>query len=257
MRFRRSITFMKILAQYSLETKLLPAIVVLSSLIPWTTAQARITFNAPPAGLGVPGRRVAGGARINNSCLPEHKKRLTVIVPPSDVGLTTVANPTLFFYVPRTSAPSVELIVYDKNQQYKQTYKPTGKAGVVGIHVTATSLEVGKEYRWYFAVICNPKERSQDQVVDGVIKRIQPQQQLTTKLENATLEERVNLYATSGIWQDSLATLAQLLSTSPNNPEFKADWKALLKVGLAPEAAELVNEPLLEGKEAPQSISRI
>ena len=247
---------MNILAQYSLETKLLPAIVVLSSLIPWTTAQARITFNAP-VGLGVPGRRVAGGARINNSCLPEHKKRLTAIVPQSNVGLTTVAKPTLFFYVPRTSAPEVELIVYDQNQKYKQTYKPTGKAGVVGIPVTATSLEVGKEYRWFFSVICNPKERSQDQVVEGAIKRIQPQQQLTTKLENATLEERANLYATAGIWQDSLATLAQLLSTSPNNPEFKADWKALLKVGLAPEAAELVNEPLLESKEAPQSISRI
>ena len=241
---------MNILAQQRLVTKLLPAILGLSFLIPLTTAEARITFNAP-SGLGVPGRRVAGGARLENNCLPENKP-LTAIVPQSNVGLTTLENPILFFYIPRTSAPALEMVVQDQDKRsFKQTYKPTGKAGVVGIPLRATTLEVGKEYRWFFAVICDPKQRSEDQVVNGAIKRIQPQPQLMTKLKDATPQERGNVYAESGIWYDSLATLAQLLSSRPNDVQFKADWKALLT---AQHLDQQANEPLLEERERPQPI---
>ncbi len=241
---------MKILAQQRLVTKLLSPILGLSFLIPLTTAEARITFNAP-IGLGVPGRRVAGGARLNNNCLPENK-RLTAIVPQSNVGLTTLENPILFFYIPRTSAPELELVVQAQDQRaVKQTYKPTGIAGVVGFPLKAATLEVGKEYHWFFSVICNPKQRSEDQVVDGAIKRILPQPQLMTKLKDATLQERVNVYAQAGIWHDSLATLAQLLSSRPNDLQFKADWKALLT---AQHLDKQANEPLLQERERPQPI---
>ena len=241
---------MNILAQQRLVTKLLPAILGLSFLIPLTTAEARITFNAP-SGLGVPGRRVAGGARVDNNCLPENKP-LTAIVPQSNVGLTTLENPILFFYIPRTSAPELELVVQTQDKRsVKQIYKPTGKAGVVGFSLKAATLEVGKEYHWFFAVICNPKQRSEDQVVDGAIKRIQTQPQLITKLKGATPQERGNVYAESGIWYDSLATLAQLLSSRPNDVQLKADWKALLT---AQHLDKQANEPLLEERERPQPI---
>ncbi|MBR8837842.1 MAG: DUF928 domain-containing protein [Stigonema ocellatum SAG 48.90 = DSM 106950] len=230
---------MKTHLQRRVWTKPLAAILGFSFLIPFTTAEARITFNSP-IGLGVPGRRVAGGARLPD-CVSQKQQRLTAIVPKNNLGLTTAANPTLFFYIPQTTAPELELVVHDNNKGvFKQSYKPIGKAGVIAVPLTQTSLEVGKEYHWFFSVICNPKERSQDQVVEGGIKRIQPSPQLMTKLKNATPEEQVNLYAAQGIWYDSLATLAQLVSSRPDNAQFKADWEALLtaqEVGLGQELA--------------------
>lgn len=252
---------MKIL-HHKLWTKPLAAILGLSFLIPFTAAEARVKFNAPST-LGVPGRRVAGGAREmdNKNCLSQPKP-LTAVVPASNIGLTTLENPTLFFYVPLTSAPALEFVVLDENKSVikKQIYKPSDKAGVFGIPVTGASLEVGKQYSWFFSIICNPKERSKDKVVQGAIKRIKLEPQLSTKLENASPQERVNLYAAASIWQDSLTTLAQLLYARPNDEELKADWKALLtaeSVGLDKESrvsTDLVNEPLIQGQEAPQPL---
>lgn len=208
-----------------------------------------------PLGLGVPGRRVAGAVRSPSNCLSQ-SQHLTAIVPKSNIGLTTTGHPILFFYIPQTSAPMLELVVRGEDQEpaIKQSYKPSGKAGLVGIPLTATSLEIGKEYRWFFSVVCNPKERAQDQVVEGAIKRIPLQPQLATKLQNATMQERLNLYANAGIWQDTLTTLAQLLSLNPNDGELKADWKALLAsedVGLTQQdSPELMKGKLLYSNES-------
>ncbi|MUG95302.1 DUF928 domain-containing protein [Scytonema sp. UIC 10036] len=242
--------------QRRLLTKSLAAVFGLSFLIPFTAAEARIRFNAP-TNIGVPGRRVPAGSRENNSCLSGNKK-LTAIVPQSNIGLTTVAKPVFFFYIPpQTSNATLELVVQDENKRFfKQTYKPSGKAGFVDLPLTATSLEVGKEYRWFLSVICDREKRSSDKVVRGAIKRIQPEPQLMAKIKNATSQERVALYAQAGIWQDSLATLAQLRFSRPHDAQLKADWETLLTaegVGLDP---ELVNEPLLKGQEAPQPIAR-
>jgi hypothetical protein len=243
----------------SLTAATLTAALGLSSvLIAFTPAEARITFKAP-ATLGIPARRVAGAARDSQCLTDTNSKRLTAIMPQSNVGLTTVANPVLLFYVPKTSTQAaLELVILDENKNNvvsKQSYKPSGKAGVVSIPVTTASLEVGKQYRWSFSVICDAKARSHDRVVDGAIKRIQPQAQLATQLKNASPQQLPHLYAQAGIWQDSIASLASLRTSRPNDPELKADWEALLKTE-GTELAEVVSAPFLQGEEAPQLISR-
>ena len=239
----------------SLTAATLTAILGLSSvLIAFTPAEARIIFKAP-ASLGVPGRRVAGAARDSQCSADAGSKRLTAIMPQGNVGLTTVANPVLFFYVPKTSTQAqLELVVLDENKSNivtKQYYKPSAKAGVVSIPLTTASLEVGKQYRWSFSVICDAKARSHDRVVEGAIKRIRPEAQLTTQIKNASPQELVNFYAQAGIWQDSIATLARLRMSRPSDPELKADWESLLKTE-GTELADVVTAPLLRGEEAPQ-----
>lgn len=229
----------------------------LSFLVPLTDAQARITFRAPD-GLGVPGRRVAGGSRSIQQCLSQNE-HLVAIVPKSNMVLTTQEKPVFFFYVPQTSA-TIEFVVQDSDQQVvlaKQTYKANTKSGIVSIPLTQTSLETGKQYRWFFSVICNPKERSQDKVVEGGIERINPDSKLVTKLKSASPKERVSIYAASGIWEDSLGTLAQLLAAHPNDTGLKSDWKELLTaqgVNLDKESTKLLNEPLLPQQETTEAI---
>jgi len=230
----------------------LAAIIGFSFVIPLIPAEARITFKAPAA-LGVPGRRVAGASRKIQQCLLDNKP-LTAIVPQSNIGLTTAANPVLLFYVPKISAQAqLELVVLtadEKNIVTKQYYKPSSKAGVVSIPLTNASLEVGKHYHWSFSIICDSKARSRDHFVHGGIKRIQAEPGLTTQLKNASPQQVVNVYAQAGIWQDSVAKLAALRYSRPNDAELKADWEGLLQG--AELKADVVNAPLLQGQEAPQ-----
>lgn len=248
---------MKTFVKQRLWKKSLTIIIGLSFLIPSTIAEARIAFQAP-AGLTVPGRRVAGASRT--TLCTSKNDHLTAIVPKSNIGLTTQANPVLFFYVPPSSQSELELVVQDEKEKQKfvkQHYKQSGNGGVVAIPINKTSLEVGKQYRWSFSVICNARERSKDLFVQGGIKRISPNPQLATKLKSATLNSRVNLYAQAGIWQDALTTLAQLRSERPNDPQLKADWNELLTaegVNLEQVSAQLVTQPLLIGNQAPQPI---
>lgn len=243
---------MKSLYKQRLWAKLLFVVFGLSFLIPFTAAEARIIFKAPE-GLQAPGRRIAGGSRSpqeKNCSLGQNP--LTAIVPNSNIGLTTQANPTLFFYIPQTSA-TLELVLRDQDKEYKQTYKSSEKGGIVSIPFNK-ALEVGKEYRWSLAIVCNPEQRSKDKFVQGAIKRVKTEPQLASKLATATPQERANLYAQAGIWQDSLASLAQSLSSNPSNAELKAEWQALLtskSVGLN----NLVSEPLLPDKQKPQVIT--
>lgn len=239
-----------------LWAKLLFVVFGLSFLIPFTTAEARIKFNAPE-GLQAPGRRVAGGSRSIElktcSSAQNNLNNLTALVPNSNIGLTTQANPTLFFYIPQNKAP-LEFVLQDQDKQYKQTYKPMDKAGIVGIPLNLASLEVDKEYRWSFSIVCNPKERSKDKFVEGRIKRIKTVPQLASKLATADPQDRANIYAEAGIWQDSITALAQMISSNPNNAQLKADWKELLtsnSVGLG----NLVSEQLLLGEQILQVIT--
>lgn len=243
---------MKTFLRHGFMTAPLAAIIGFSIVIPLIPAEARITFKAPAA-LGVPGRRVAGASRKLEQCLLD-KKPLTAIVPESNIGLTTAANPVLLFYIPKISGQKqLELVVKtadNKNILSQQFYKPSSKAGVVSIPVNNTSLEVGKDYRWSFSIVCDPKARSNDHSVNGGIKRIQAEPGLTTQLKNATPQQVVNVYAQAGIWQDTVATLAGLRSSRPNDAELKADWEALLQG--AEFKPDVVNAPLLQGREAPQ-----
>lgn len=247
---------MKTHIKHRLLTKFLTATVLsLSWLISCTALQARVTslFKVPPD-LNAPGRRVAGGSRSMENCFPGNK-HLTALVPQSHIMLTTLENPVFYFYIPKTSASTVELVVRDQTQTLvKQSYKPSAQGGVVGIPLQGKRLEVGKEYHWVLSVICRPEARSNDKVVEGAIKRIQPDPQLVKKLENANPEQRVLLYAQAGIWQNTLMTLADLLASDPNNPKLKADWQTLLtgdgvnldKDDITNDSAAVVSEPLLQ-----------
>ncbi|MDF5728481.1 MAG: DUF928 domain-containing protein [Rhizonema sp. PD38] len=250
---------MKTQRQQRRRTKLLTVTILsLSWLFSCTALQARITsLFKVPADLNAPGRRVAGGSRSMESCFSENK-HLTALVPQSHIMLTTAGNPVFYFFIPKTAAPTVELVLRDdQNQTFvKQSYKPSAQAGVVGIPLSKKPLEVGKVYHWVFSVICHPQARSNDKVVEGAIKRIQPEPQLVKKLENATPQQRLSLYGQAGIWQNALMTLAELRYSHPDSPELKAQWQALLNsdgVGLGKDdvtadSAAIVSEPLLQTK---------
>ena len=178
---------------------------------------------------GLPGRRVGGGTR--GESLP-----IVALVPETSEGLTTLANPTFFFYVPPTASPQMaEFVLNDESGEtvYEKKITLDANSGVLEISILADakikSLEIGKNYRWYFAVVPNAENRSNDIYVTGWIKRVQPSAEVVSQLKNLPPLDRITVYTRNNLWYDAVATLAELRRSRPNDPAVQTRWRELLR----------------------------
>jgi hypothetical protein len=237
-----------------LSTKVISGITILALVCSLAPAQAQVKVKLPPT-LGAPGRRVPGGSRGQN-CVARNQ-RLTALMPKSNLSLTTVSNPTLYFYIPENQARQLELVITDEQEQqvYKQNYKPIGNSGVVGIPLPANTLKKSQtSYRWSFSMICNTEDRSSDKLVNGAIERVNNSTVLS-KVEKATPQERLSIYAEAGIWQDLLHTLAKLRYSDPQDTALKADWESLLMSQGIEFDEQLAQAPLAKKENVMQQIN--
>lgn len=213
-----------------------------------------LIFNAPPPpdDINAPGGRTGGGKRgcenIVKQLTGSKEKRLTALVPVYGsldselvLGLTIASHPTFWFYVPYSRILSAEFVLQDEAERtvYQTPVSVSGTPGVVSLSLpsTASPLEIGKRYHWYFNIYCNPQQPPV--FVDGWIKRASLNPALRNQLEKATLLQRVALYATNGIWYEALTASAELRRTDPK----RTDWAAMLRnVGLD----DIAREPMLE-----------
>ena len=208
------------------------------------SSDARAQTFEPPTNNPAPTTTIGGGRRSNDGqCLKDRdaqprddktkkslEQELTPLLPLNKFGLTISANPTFFAYIPKTTAIAVEFTL--ENAQGKgidrKTVTLTSTPSIVNVQFEKTSLEVGKEYKWLISVICETGD-PEDTFAEGIIRRIQPESTLLSKLEKATAIERVSLYAKFGIWHEAIAGLVNLRLSQPNSPELKTSWLTLLK----------------------------
>jgi hypothetical protein len=206
-------------------------------------------FNAPPPppDIGKPQTTTGGGSR---GCETEdeekqptssQQQKLIALVPSNGWGLTTSDRPTFWFYVAYSRQLSGEFVLQDEAERtiYQTPLTVTGAPGVVSFSLPSTvaSLEIGKRYRWYFNIYCQPEQVPV--FVEGWIKRVEPNSTLNSQLKKATPQQRVSLYAAEGWWYDALTLSAELHRTNPND----TNWSELLKdVGLD----AIATEPIVE-----------
>ena len=193
------------------------------------------------------------GARQDQACTPGNLL-LTALIPfHNEPLITTAAHPTLFFYIPQTNVPALFVVQDESNQTiYKQNFNTPSKPGIVNLSVPASTLPeqiINKNYHWSLSVACDayggklPTNPTQDFVVAGSIQRIEPDPELKKKLGIADIKQRAAIYAMSGLFLDSLTTLAQLRREHPNDADLKTDWEDLLRTaGLE----EMTPAPLVE-----------
>ncbi len=185
-------------------------------------------------------RRTAGGGSRSYSCTDNGDIPLTAIVPANNLVTTVAANPTLFWYVPKTTASEAEFVLIDDQNQevYLTTLTLDNTNGIVKLSVPETvPLTMGKQYKWFFVLVCDPQERSRDHWVQGILERteLSPELALNLEQEQNTLEQ-AKLYADALIWQETLSTVAQLRDSQPQA------WVDLIKsVGLE----AIANKPFL------------
>ncbi|MEB3336878.1 MAG: DUF928 domain-containing protein [Leptolyngbyaceae bacterium] len=156
---------------------------------------------------------------------------LTALVPIENLGLTMMARPTFWVYIPQTSSQTVEFLLEDRdgNEIYQTTSTLTSAAGVVSFTLpeTAPALEIGKDYRWVVYLSCKPAS-PQDPFVGAWVRRIPTDSALMNTLRQKTPLARVATFAAAGIWHETLTNLVALKQAQPNNPTLARAWKDLL-----------------------------
>lgn len=194
---------------------------------------------------GAPGTRQGGATRGGCS---SSDRTLTALVPANNLGMTTTQYPVIFFYVPQTSAETLELSLLDENDNeiYQKNLTPNKSGGIASINFSTLPglqpLQVGKSYHWYLSIVCNTQDRSADIFVDGWVQRIKLDPALQSELQQVSLSDRASLYAVNDIWYDSLAALFEIRKSSPNNSALVNQWADLLdSVGLD----QIAREPLV------------
>lgn len=211
----------------------------------------------PPSGTGTPDNRQGGATRGPLICpgdepLATGNKELTALIPKYSVGKTIAAHPTFSWYVPPTLAKAVEFVLFDEKKE-EEIYSTrlaiaARQPGIISLQLPASAnllpLQVGKEYSWEFALVCNSLDRSADTWVEGKIQRVQPNPDLVSKIQQANPQQRVALYAQNKLWYETVAALVELRRLNPNDPTLAEAWEKLLA---SVELNDLAKEPLAQG----------
>lgn len=205
----------------------------------------RMIFIQPEAAKkGAPGRRRGGGSFGGGNQCQSVNPPLTALVPGVEEtlseepegtssaiaslsvrGLTADEYPTFWFYVPYSSTSTLSaefVLINDKNKLvHKDIYRLTGTPGIVRIRPSSTSmsplLEVGKDYRWVFSILCDPNDQSTDMYVDGWVQPVALSPNLATQLRTAAPEKRAIIYVKEGLWHETVTTIVEELR--PNEPK--------------------------------------
>lgn len=128
------------------------------------------------------------------------------------MGLTLAERPTFFWYVPSSSAQTAKFVLLaDKDREvlYETSLTLPNKPGIISFKIpdSAPALAVGKTYHWYFTIVCNAEDASENPLVDGWVERTQAELPLSEALAKADLWKLPAIYAEAGIWHEGLTTL--------------------------------------------------
>ncbi|MEG4217881.1 DUF928 domain-containing protein [Microcoleus sp. Pol14C6] len=220
--------------------------------------------NAQPAGPRfvepediAPSTRQGGTHRglVGNGCGSSSQLSFTVLVPTNKMGRTVSDYPTFFFYLPQTDAKLAEFIIEDESSGeiiYEQDVTITNLSGVISVTIPANKnvspLQVGKNYRWSVALICDSLDPSVDLLETGIVRRVELSPDIRSQLEKADPRQKTVIYAKNGIWLDALSNLAAARRANPNDAELTADWESLLD---SVKLGHIAKEPIVEIEQQP------
>jgi len=171
---------------------------------------------------GAPSRRIGGGSRS----LEINKPYLTVIAP-EHTGLTIQEQPTIYWYISEPSTTTIEFTITTEkgdNRFFEVKLQATELSGLQSFSLKEHNIRLlpNVEYRWYVSIVPDPKRRSKDIIAGGSIMRINLNEKLKQKLDNASSENIFYVLAEEGIWYDTIQSLSGLIEKYPGNKNYKA-----------------------------------
>jgi Domain of Unknown Function (DUF928) len=213
-----------------------------------TIGQSPVMAEDPPS-TGVPGRRSDAGSRGCGdgdlvakplmALVPIQKTATTTVV----LGKTAAAHPTFWFYLPHRSPFTAKFVLQDQegNAIYQSDVDLPTNTNILGVTLpeTVAPLATGKQYQWFFKLYCQ-SVAPPESFVNGWIQREALPSDLTARLNHASPQQQIQLYAKRGFWYESLDMAATLQQQNTAN----SAWGELLRsIGLEAIAAEAIVTP--------------
>ena len=190
---------------------------------------------------GAPIGRVGGGTRGTGSDVPV----LAAFVP-DHIGLTTREQPSLFWFLSAPTDYVAEFTLIDDQSiqpLLEKRFDPPVQAGVHRIRIedSVVRLSTNTRYRWFVALIVDPRHRSKDIIAGGSMEYIGLQEGLRARLAQAERSDVPNINAEAGIWYDALSSISDLIEKSPQDPLLQEKRASLLEqVGLSEVARDMM-----------------
>ncbi|MGF1492923.1 MAG: DUF928 domain-containing protein [Microcoleaceae cyanobacterium] len=204
------------------------------------TASAQL-FIPPKA--GAPRTSVGAGTRSPFPVVEQQGRSVMPVLPKAQIGSTVSSHPSLFVYVPESSARRVFFSIKDESgmQHHQARLQLPQGSGIAKVTVpeTAPPLEIGKKYVWFLVFIGEEQLKPDSPMITGWIERREPMNDLTGLV---SLDYAADL-GRAGLWYDMIAVLARLKQKHPEDPVVLQAWKTeLTSAGLA----EIVGQPFLD-----------
>jgi hypothetical protein len=183
-------------------------------------------LDAPPTRVGgsIPG--TGNGAAILQVLAPDH------------AGLTTHAQPTLYWYASTPLVVRFEIAPINEDGTAPLLKVEAGSKKLAGIQQLDLgdhniSLQPEFTYQWSVVPVTDKGSRSAGIIASGLIERMELGEGLTSRIERSHGTELVNVYASEGIWYDALETISSMIEESPGDKGLEAIRASLLdQVGL-------------------------
>jgi hypothetical protein len=196
-----------------------------------TNTPSKVKFR--PATTSAASVRVTGGSRGSGDAA------ITLdVLAPDDIGVTTLEQPSLFWYQSKPANAKFELTLLQENKAkpiVQVMVERSGKAGIQRLKLADHNVKLapGIEYQWVVALISDPDNRSSDLVASGVIKRIECPAGLKEKLAQTPPGSVPAAYAEAGVWYDALSALSDQIDAHPDDATLRETRADLLRqVGL-------------------------
>lgn len=224
--------------RYALSTALMLSVAILFVVPPaagadnsMASVKAATPVYKPPM-RGAPASRIGGGSRSTG----EADFVLSVLAP-DHTGLTSQAQPTLYWYTSGPSNATLEVTVIAEVAErpvLTQNLNLT-RGGVQSFDLAkhGVTLKPDTEYEWFVSAVPDPTQRSKDVTSGGTIRRVAPDPAVQARVAAADERQAPLIYAEAGLWYDAIDALSRLIELHPDDAKLNAQRAALLdQVGL-------------------------
>lgn len=172
---------------------------------------------------GAPPTRVGGASRGAADQL------ILNVLAPESTGLTSRAQPMLYWYSSKALPTPLEFTLNDLNDP--QAIKPLVELKVPvaqpGIHALKLNYALKPEVEYQWNIATGP--RAGDTLASGTIRYLPLSTPLAAQLKATSPQQQPFLYAREGYWYDTIATLSEQIKAQPANRSLREQRAALLE----------------------------
>ncbi|MEL6901157.1 MAG: DUF928 domain-containing protein [Cyanobacteria bacterium J06606_4] len=204
------------------------SLLIASAVLPATAGDTQLRQ-------GLPGRRISGGTR--SECMAGSPP-VVALNPATNIGQTISDRPSVYFVVPELEASydlEFSLRDADGNRVYEKSLNTSTDRGLVGIQLPEQALQTEQDYRWYFSIVCDAQDPTQNDVLSGWLRQVDVETIAENTVSLAAQDSvaeglaAAQAYTAEGLWNDAIETLVSLREQHPDDASVRDSWHQLLQ----------------------------